>query len=251
MTNFLKFNKEDIFKSILSNPLNAGLWLYLVGLLVYQLYLLSYNILSFDLLKPVCILIGVYVFLLVYVLPNAVGLLLLKMRMPDRVVNAFLFIFLNLLGVYIICSILLLHVQFPPLIYSFILSLCIFIIYFNFKKRALSTEPLAKNVIVGVILFCFVFSKTLYKKIPWNFGGGQPATVSVLTEPDSLLANPFSISQFDQLLYESEDSYYFKVDIRDSASGKLTQITIKKIPKSSVKRLNYIFSPTLNFFNND
>ena len=218
-----------------------GLLLYLLGLLASSLYYSRFSILTLDLAKTQCILVGVYIVVLYTAIPvialfttkdlshaRAVPLVLLGVLVLSDLVSALAVGYRHLSLVRVVSLTTLL--QF--LLFSDFGSLWRSLVARSPQIVFLLLPPRAK-ALVFALLFCAHFSLSWFPQIPAYYGGGKPLSVQVFTKTPELPANRLvdsknrpqinkSMDSFSlRLLYETDKDAYFVADLEggDSLMG--------------------------------
>jgi hypothetical protein len=221
----------------------AGIVLYLTGLFCTFVFFSQFNILSIDMLKPQCIVIGLYVWLLSVVLPR--GLLLACSWIKRSWVSLVTVLILNVGA----CAALIGWLS-PGYFFSKLLffSLVLLIYYFNIPSfKWLLVPPAIRNYLfIPMLALCF--SLSLLGNIPFSLGGTKPAKVYVTWKKDDLLKSRFVKNDGHyNLLYETGSDYYFMEIRPDADTGDIFGYEVNRVAKSEIIKLKFQTDVWLNF----
>lgn len=239
LSNFLPSSKDAI------DFVKIGAGLYLIGLVVMFVYLVQLNVLSIDLIKPQAIVIGLYVWLLADTLPKMVSLMLSKFRL-SAMSDHLLFITLLFL-VYNLIVWLISGFSIKGVVFAFLMVLAVLVFGgFNSKTTADTPAAPASSSYLLVVVFCVLFSISLFPNIPQYFAGGKPVLVKIFPADKAVFLSQFSRREPDadgmieaDLLYEGGDSYYFIQNVTLDSSDIIFNYRIKKIKKDQVKKIEF------------
>jgi hypothetical protein len=235
-----------------------GLLLYVLGLLASSFYYSRFSILSLDLAKPQCILLGIYVVGLYVGLPAAT---LFSLRRTCRVgvISAVL--------VTVLCASdagLALAAHYRPLTLILLVLLTVTLQFFFFAdfvslwrsanngrlQITFVLPPPRVKALLFALLFCVHFSQFAFPQIPAFLGGAKPLSVQVFTKTANLPANRFfmsknqpqinnSIDSFSlRLLYETDKDVYFVNDLQ--SGDNLIGYSIMRLKKDEILRMDYV-----------
>lgn len=246
MTDLLKRLREGVW-----DWAKIGAVFYVLGLLITSIYFLRFSILSLDLLRPQSIIVGLYFAALYFALPILFLVVLRPVRSDVRVLTAFIVLLVT--KDLALCR--LIEGSLGAATVLVILQICLFIgIDRDRTKRPYKWSLYFKLFPVGRIelavasLLLVVFASTTFGDIPGYFGGGHPISVHVFTRTPELPANRFmqtrnrpqvnrAMTSFRlNLLYESEDYFYFVAESKRNMTG----YSIMKLQRTEVLRVDYI-----------
>lgn len=245
-------------------PNTSGLWdlakigvaFYIIGLLVTFIYYTQLQILSVDLVKPAAIILGIYVWALVVLLPRIVlcAMDLLKIK-RSTVYN--LFFALLLLAWYGWLEIAFNGWSWISLLYTVLAAGAVFIFYLNGSRvrhdKVVADQSLNRQAIF-IVLFSILFSVSVYPLLPQYAGGGKPIVVKVYPKDRQLMLSQFSPEDYDadscitaNLLYEGNGDYYFIDVVNEQLSGALVEYRVHKVRKEEIKKIVYRRPFWINF----
>lgn len=236
-----------------------GLLLYLLGLITSSLYYSRFSILTLDIAKSQCILVGVYVVILYGAVP---GVLLFALKGIKKVGVAGA-VFGVVLVVCDLCFGLAVGFRGFPVVWIVLATSVLQFVFFldlgGLWSRLRSTDskspfafvlsPLKAKALLLALLFCLHFAWFWFPHIPAYFGGGKPISVQVFTKTADLAANRFVQSknrpQLNQaidsyslhLLYETDKDAYFVYELE--AADTLMGYTVMRLSKDEILRVDY------------
>jgi hypothetical protein len=236
----------------------VGLLLYVLGLLTSSMYYSRFSILSLNLAKPQCILLGIYVIGFYVGFPLGtlwcmrrvarVGLILAGLLCVLCISDAALAFAAHYRGATLTL------VVFLSLILQFFCFLDLTSLWQSIGKRQLQIvfvlPPPRAKVFAFCFLFCIHFSQFWFPRIPAFLGGGRPLLVQVFTKTPDLPANRFianknqpkmnnSIDSFSlRLLYETDNDVYFVNDLKSEDS--LIGYSVMRLKKDEIVRMDYV-----------
>jgi hypothetical protein len=234
-----------------------ALFLYLLGLITSSLYYSRFSILTLDLAKTQCILVGVYVVLLYAGIP-AITLFLAKSIPNGGVVAVILGGVLGLFDLYFawlvgyrntsLMRVALLTTVLQFLLFSDFSTLRQFLPAPRKQIAFLLPPPRAKALLFA-LLVCLHFSLSWFPQIPAYLGGGKPLTVQVFPKTSELPANRFvdsknhprinkSLDSFSlHLLYETDKDVYFVDDLQ--SEDNLVGYYVMRLKRDEILRIDY------------
>lgn len=235
-----------------------ALVLYLIGLIISSVYYVRFSILSVDLLRPQCIIVGAY-FVILYVGVPALALYALRAIKP---LYLMLLLFVTTVAVKDFALARALGVS-PWVAALLTLLQAVSAIGFPVTGPVLQrVKQVEFHMIDGSIkrIVCVgaaavIFATALYGRIPGYLAGGRPLLVRVFTDPDHLPFNRFIAANAKPqvnpdhksykllLLYESEDYLYFVAHSHGAVKG----YAIMRIQRTHVRRMDYVTPVHINF----
>jgi len=237
---FIPSNESELTK--------AGVILYLLGLFCTFIFFSQLNILSIDMLKPQCIVIGIYVWMWAVLLPRLwiqlVSLFRLKKRWLNILMVVLIFggsdaiIFYELSAVHNILN---------PVLISLLAQL---LFYFNIKKQAFELFPAATKNYLFMPVLAALFALILLPLIPQHLGGTKSEFVTVVfkeKQPDLLASRFIKGTGTYRFLYETDKDYYFLEKASDRKSGIVMRYVVKRIEKTEIVKLEFKTNPWVDF----
>lgn len=234
-----------------------GLLLYVSGLLTSSLYYCRFSILTLDLAKTQCILIGVYLLLLYAIIPGGV-LLAMKTVRRQGVVSLVLTASLGILDLIVARAVGYHSLGLARTVFfTAVLQFSLFLDVTNLWRAltrfkllvAFEVPPSKPQALMVALLCCLQFSFSWFPQIPAYVGGGKPLSVQVFTRTPELPANRFidsknhpqinkSMDCFSlRLLYETSSDLYFVSDI--DIGGNLASYSVMRLDRGEVIRIDY------------
>lgn len=253
---------RSIFRNWLSDlgfdAAKLGLLLYVLGLLASSLYYSRFSILTLDLAKAQCILVGIYIVILYAAIP-ATTLFTMKNVARSGVI---VLVFFGVLGIFDSIAAWAMGYRDAILVRVALLTAILqFLLFCDFAgflralvKRRMQVvfllPPPRTRALLFAMLFCVHFSLSWFPQIPTYLGGGRPLSVQVFTKTADLPANRFvdsknhpkinkSLDSFTlRLLYETDKDVYFVSDLE--AGGSFAGYSVMRLAKSEIVRIDYI-----------
>ena len=239
---------SDTNSSTLKNQVwdfaKSGIAFYLLGLFVVFMYFTQLQILSVDLIKPAAIIIGIYVMVLLVIIPWL--LLFFLNLLPSKA-------WLHNIAFAIMLFFVFLFLQWYfngwsmfSFIFAILFSGCIYSYFHsgNFVSTKLSFYTSYNRMGIFAVIIGLLFSISLYPQLPQYLGGGKPIPVKVYPEDRQLMLSQFSMEDYDSdgcisasLLYEGNDDYYFIDEIKEMTTNVLVEFRIHKVQKKLIKKL--------------
>jgi len=234
-----------------------GLLLYVLGLLASNLYYSRFSILTLDLAKTQCILVGVYIVLLYAVAP-AITLFAAKGIRSATIVSVWFVIVLCLLDLILGLAVGLR--RFSLFGVAFLTAALQFFCFTDFtslgrslrarrQEMAFMLPPPRAKAMFFALAFCLHFSLSWFPRIPGYLGGAKPLPVQVFTKTPDLPANRFVVSKNHpqinksidsfalHLLYETDKDAYFVYDLQ--AEDNLVGYSVMRLKKDEIVRIDY------------
>ncbi len=226
----------------------AGVILYLLGLFCTFIFFSQLNILSIDMLKPQCIVIGIYVWIWAVLLPRVWIQLVSLFKFQKKWLNiTMLALILGASNAIIFYGLSSVQNMLYPILINLLAQL---LFYFNFKKRAFELfPPLVKNYLFIPVL-AVLFAWMILPLIPQHFGGTKTELVRVVfkdKEPDLLASRFIKGTGFYRFLYETDKDYYFLEKASDEKSGIVMDYVVKRVEKTEIIKIEYKTSPWVDF----
>lgn len=215
----------------------CGAVLYLLGLFCTFCFYSQFGILSIDVLKPQCILIGLYVWLFAIGLPRIliVGISLFKIN--HRAINVILVAAALAVTDYTIYA----ATTGQALLMAIIALFLQFLYYSSYRPIYITAVPSRAKGYLFIIVLAYLFSTTLLPAIPQYFGGTKPAGVTLNFKGKDLLHNRFEpkADTVYNFLYETDHDYYFLEPISDANSGITFEYFVQRIPKDEIRKMQF------------
>jgi hypothetical protein len=228
----------------------AGVTLYLAGLLVSLIYYSQFGIFSLEILRPQCVLIGIFMLFFYGLLPLAILTSISSLR-PRRLQIATALLVLALIDLLVLFF---LRNDNQIALIAAITGLGLQVLLFcrRLAKGALivTSPPESTRLLILLPLLAIHYAEFIHPSVPGHFGGGKPMTVDVYTDPQDLPANRFTRSKNRDrankyrdsyrlhLLYETGPDYYFVEERRSNYA--LEGYAVTRLPKLKVIRLDYL-----------
>jgi len=226
----------------------AGIVLYLLGLFCTFIFFSQLNILSIDMLKPQCIVIGIYVWIWAVLLPRVWIQLAALFKFQKRWLNIAILV-LAFGGADAVIFYELSAVQ--NTLYPVLISLpAQLLFYFNFNKWTFELFPPAVKNYLFIPVLAVLFALILLPLIPQHLGGTKTEQVRVVFKdktPDLLASRFVKGTGTYRFLYETDKDYYFLEKASDQKSGIVMGYVVKRIEKTEIVKLEFKTNPWADF----